>query len=160
MTRFFSALCLLLALYCAHAAELHGRVVGIPDGDSIVVLDDRRQQHRVRLAGIDAPEKGQRYATRSRDNLSALVRRQQVVVIWHKRDSYDRVVGVVYLAGRDINLEQIRAGYAWWYRAYAAEQPHDARRSYERAEVEARQERRGLWVDNGPVPPWVWRRAQ
>ena len=140
------------------AAEFHGRVVGVPDGDSLVVLDDRRRPHRVRLAGVDAPEKGQRFSNRSRAHLSALVRRQSVVVIWHKRDSYDRLVGVVYREDRDVNLEQIRAGYAWWYRAYAAEQSYDSRRSYESAELEARQQRRGLWIDNRPVPPWKWRK--
>ena len=160
MTRGLAAACLWLTIVCVHAAELRGRVVGVPDGDSLVVLDDNRRQHRVRLAGIDAPEKGQRFSSRARDHLGALVRRQQVVVIWHKRDSYDRLVGIVYLDSREVNLEQLRAGYAWWYRAYAAEQPHDARTSYERAELQARQERRGLWADPSPVPPWAWRRAQ
>ena len=132
----------------------------MPDGDSLVVIDGQRRQHRVRLGAIDAPERGQRYANRSHDNLSAMVRRQEVVVIWHKRDSYDRLVGVVYLENRDINLEQIRAGYAWWYRAYAQEQSIDARLSYERAEIEAREQRLGLWADKYPVPPWAWRRTQ
>jgi endonuclease YncB( thermonuclease family) len=133
--------------------------VGVPDGDSLVVLDERRRQHRVRLAAIDAPEQGQRYSNRSRDHLGSMARRQHVVVIWDKRDSYGRLVGVVYLDRRDINLEQIRAGYAWWYRAYAAEQSYDARVSYERAEREAREHRRGLWADQNPVPPWAWRRV-
>ena len=160
MMRALAAACLWLAVCCVDAFELRGRVVGVPDGDSLVVLDADRREHRVRLAGIDAPEKGQRFSNRARDNLGAMVRRQQVVVIWHKRDNYDRLVGVVYLDDREINLEQLRAGYAWWYRAYALEQSQDARASYERAEIEARQERRGLWLDANPVPPWAWRRAQ
>ena len=160
VTRALAAACLWLALCCADAAELHGYVVSVPDGDSIVVLDERRRQHRVRLAGIDAPEKGQRYSNRSRDNLNALLRLKHVLVVWHKRDSYDRLVGVVYLEGRDINLAQVQTGYAWWYRGYAGEQSYDERRLYERAESAARQERRGLWVDARPVPPWAWRRAR
>lgn len=160
MTRLLAAASLALALAgVAQAAELHGRVIAVPDGDSIVVLDDRRRQYRVRLAGIDAPENGQRYSDRSRDHLGAMLRRRHVVVMWHKRDSYDRLVGVVYLEGRDINREQIRAGYAWWYRAYAVEQTEEARRDYEQAEIEARLARRGLWADRRPVPPWAWRRA-
>ena len=67
---------------------------------------------------------------------------------------------LAYLEGRDINLEQVRAGYAWWYRGYAAEQSDESRGSYERAETEARQAQRGLWADARPVPPWVWRRAR
>ena len=159
MTRALAALCLWLALCCAHAAELYGRVVAVPDGDSIIVIDEQRRQHRVRLAGIDAPENGQRFSNRSRDHLSALVRRHHVRVVWHKRDSYERLVGVVYLEGRDINLEQIHAGYAWWYRGFAGEQSYATRGLYARAESEARQERRGLWADARPVPPWAWRHA-
>ena len=155
-----AAACLGLVSCIGQAAELHGRVVGVPDGDSLVVLDDRRRQHRVRLASIDAPENGQRYSNRSRDHLGAMVRRQHVVVIWHKRDSYERLVGVVYLDGADVNLEQIRAGYAWWYRAYAPEQSPEARRTYAQAEAEARAGGRGLWADRNPVPPWAWRRGQ
>lgn len=160
MRHAFFAACFLLAALCVHAAELRARVVAVPDGDSLVVLDERRLQHRVRLAGIDAPEKGQRFANRARDNLGAMVRRQQVTVLWHKRDGYGRLVGLVYLDGREINLEQLRAGYAWWYRAYAAEQSIDERRRYARAEADAREQRLGLWADRNPVPPWAWRRRQ
>ena len=158
MTRALAAAGLWLALCSAHAAELYGRVVDVPDGDSIVVLDERRRQHRVRLAGIDAPEKGQRFSNRSRDHLNTLLRRQHVLVVWHKRDSYERLLGVVYLEGRDVNLEQVQAGYAWWYRGYAAEQSYEMRRRYEHAESEARRERRGFWADSRPIAPWVWRR--
>src|SRR5262245_341853 len=73
VNRALACACLWLTLGCANAAELYGRVVGVPDGDSIVVLDERRRQHRVRLAGIDAPENGQRFSNRSRDHLNALL---------------------------------------------------------------------------------------
>src|SRR5262245_8588253 len=125
MTRAAALTCLWLALCRAEAAELFSLVVAVPDGDSIVVLDERRRQHRVRLAGIDAPESGQRFSSRSRDHLHALLRRQHVLVVWHKRDSYERLVGVVYLEDRDINLEQVQSGYAWWYRGYAGEQSYE-----------------------------------
>jgi micrococcal nuclease len=160
VTRWLLATCLAIALFDARAAELHGKVVSVLDGDSIVVLDAEQRQYRVRLAGIDAPEQGQRFANRARNNLAFLVHRRDVLVNWYKRDSYDRLVGVVYRDGHDINLAQIQAGLAWWYRGYAAEQSTDIRRAYEFAENEARRERRGLWVDRAPVPPWAWRHAR
>ena len=159
MLRWLTATCLLLVLSGAHCAELRGRVVSVPDGDSIVVLDAKHRQHRVRLAGIDAPEKGQRFSNRSRDHLASLVHRQDVIVQWRKRDDYDRLVGIVFINDRDINLEQVRAGLAWWYRVYAPEQTYEARRMYELAERQAQQDQRGLWADRKPVPPWAWRRG-
>lgn len=116
------ALPLLLALAPAWAATLEGRVVGVADGDTITVLDSAKTQHRVRLAGIDAPEKKQAFGTRSRENLARWVHRRDVIVEWHKRDRYGRLVGVVFVDGHDVNLEQVRAGFAWWYRQYAKEQ--------------------------------------
>ena len=113
----------------------------------------------MRLAGIDAPEKGQAFSRRSREHLARLVLGETVTVQWSKRDGYDRLVGTVYFGGRDINLEQVRAGLAWWYRYYADEQSPTARRRYESAEREAQGERRGLWADRRPVPPWAWRHA-
>lgn len=94
------------------AAALEGRVVGVADGDTIAVLDSAKTQHRVRLPGIDAPKKGKAFGTRSRENLSKWVYRRDVIVEWHKKDRYGRLVGVVFVDGHDVNLEQVRAGYA------------------------------------------------
>jgi endonuclease YncB( thermonuclease family) len=150
---------LLLLAEAILAADLHGTVIVVPDGDSLVVVDADRRQHRVRLAAIDAPEKGQPFANRSRDHLARWVLDRTVRVRWYKRDEYERLVGTVLLNETDVNLEQLRAGYAWWYRQYAHEQSSVARRDYERAEREARRTRRGLWADERPVPPWHWRRS-
>jgi endonuclease YncB( thermonuclease family) len=141
-----------------YAATLEGRVVGVHDGDTITVLDDSRQQHKIRLAGIDAPESKQAYGSRSKQNLSGLVFNRQVTVEWEKHDRYGRTVGVILLDGRDVNLEQVRAGMAWWYRQYAKDQRPGDRRLYEAAENDARGAKRGLWVDPNPVSPWEWRR--
>ncbi len=140
------------------AATLTGRVVGIQDGDTITVLDASKTQHKIRLAGIDAPESKQAFGTRSKQNLSDLVHNQQVTVEWEKRDRYGRPVGVVLVNGKDTNLEQVRAGMAWWYRQYANEQTPKDRQLYELAENEAIAAKRGLWADKQPVPPWEWRR--
>jgi endonuclease YncB( thermonuclease family) len=150
---------LVIAWHVASAETLHGRVVGITDGDRITVLDTSRQQHKIRLAGIDAPESRQAFGTRSRQNLSGLAFGKDVEVEWKKHDRYKRIVGKVLVDGHDVNLEQVRAGMAWWYRQYAKEQTSEDRQLYELAENEAKAARRGLWTDNEPVPPWDFRRA-
>jgi endonuclease YncB( thermonuclease family) len=160
MIRWLVTFCFAVTLCSANADELHGRVVGVSDGDTITVLDAKKHQHRVRLAGIDAPEKGQPFADRSRQQLVKWIHGQDVLVDWHKRDRYGRLVGVVIAFGHDVGLEQIRAGLAWWYREYAKEQNANDRQLYELAEDDARQAKRGLWTEPQPVPPWEWRRTQ
>ncbi len=142
----------------AQAATLTGRVVGVHDGDTITVLDADRTQHKIRLGGIDAPELKQAFGTRSRQNLSKWVYNRDVIVKWSKHDRYKRILGVVLVDGHDVNLEQVQAGLAWWYRQYAKEQTPDDRQLYELAENEARAAKRGLWVDSHPIPPWEFRR--
>src|SRR5262245_9242443 len=95
---------------------VEGRVVAISDGDTITVLDDSKTQHKIRIAGIDAPEKGQPFGERSKRNLSALAFQKTVEARCHKKDRYGREVCTVYLAGRDLGLEQIRTGMAWHYK--------------------------------------------
>ena len=98
---------------------IEGRVVGVSDGDTITVLDRAKVQHKIRLAGIDAPEKGQAFGNASKENLSRLVFDSQVEAHCHKKDRYGREVCKVLRGATDVNLEQIRAGMAWWYREYA-----------------------------------------
>jgi endonuclease YncB( thermonuclease family) len=140
------------------AQELPGRVVRVADGDTITVLDQSKVQHRIRLAGIDAPERRQPYGARAKDHLSSLVAGRQVVVAWQKRDRYGRIVGKVLLDGRDINLAMVRAGLAWHYKAYALEQAEKDDLTYSGAEDSARQRRTGLWGYPHPMAPWDWRR--
>ncbi len=156
-TRLLLGTTLLVAV--ASAQTLTGRIIGITDGDTITLLDEHRRQHRVRLAGIDAPEKGQPFGQRSKQNLSRLVYQQDVVIEWGKVDRYGRIVGKVLTPGsEDANLGQIRAGMAWWFRKYAHEQSPEDQRAYADAEQEARAARRGLWADGDRVvPPWDWR---
>jgi len=153
-------LALLLAVSThASAAELLGRVVHVADGDTITVLDADRVQHVVRLAGIDAPEKGQPFGQVARRRLVERVIARDVVVEWHKRDRYGRLVGRVLLDGVDANLEQVAAGFAWHYRAYAGEQSPVDRESYSAAENDARARSAGLWRDVAPMPPWDHRKG-
>jgi endonuclease YncB( thermonuclease family) len=142
----------------AYAGDLEGRVVGIQDGDTLTILDAGKHQHRVRIAGIDAPEKAQAFGESSKEHLSRLAFGKQADVRCNKRDRYGRDVCSVYVGMRDVGLEQVRGGYAWWYRDYAREQTPADRQVYEAAEQEARGARRGLWRDAAPTAPWDWRR--
>ena len=139
---------------------LAGRVVRVTDGDTIVVLDSGNVQHKIRLTGIDAPERGQAYGTKSKEYLSESVAGKFVVVEYDKRDRYKRILGKVLLSDQDMNLEQIKAGLAWHYKKYQNEQTTADRVKYSDAEREARMEKHGLWHDANPVPPWEYRQAK
>ncbi|HEY0172083.1 MAG TPA: thermonuclease family protein [Pyrinomonadaceae bacterium] len=137
-----------------------GEVVAVADGDTITVLDTNRRQYRVRLAGIDAPESGQDFGQASKKNLSAAVFGKAVEVSYSKLDRYGRVLGIVRLGGRDINLAQVEAGLAWHYKEYADEQTAEDRERYAAAETRARGERAGLWQQADPVKPSEFRRGK
>lgn len=165
----FLFLLLLLSAGPAFPADLTGRVVGIADGDTLTILDDRNQQHKIRLAGIDAPEKRQPYGERSRQNLAAIAFKKPVVVEWDKLDRYGRLIGKVRVQPPeclacgltlDAGLAQVRQGLAWHYKRYEREQSRDDRTLYANGEVEARQKGLGLWADSDAVPPWDWRRRR
>lgn len=142
------------------AETFTGRVVGITDGDTVTVLDDAHRLHKIRLAGIDAPETGQAWGRRSKEALSDQVFRQRVTVHWHKVDRYQRRVGLLMRDDHDVNRSMVHAGWAWHYTAYAAEQSPDDRAAYAAAESEARERRRGLWRDSDPVAPWDYRKLK
>lgn len=148
--------------------QLTGRVVAVADGDTITVLDAARHPVKIRLSGIDAPEKKQPYGTRARQHLSELVFGKVVEIDWQKHDRYGRIIGRVIAPEEhcaaticamtvDAGLAQLTAGLAWHYKQYAKEQPRAERERYAAAEQEAHIKHLGLWADPRPVPPWDWR---
>jgi endonuclease YncB( thermonuclease family) len=137
---------------------VRGVVVGIADGDTLTILDDRKIQYRVRLAGIDAPERSQPFGKASKLSLSGLAFRRTAEVQVTKLDRYGRLVGKVIVDDRDLCREQIRLGYAWLYAHYQGELSPVDRVLYSRAMQEAKAGQRGLWAGRDPQPPWVWRR--
>ncbi len=158
---FWLILAITLALaYTANAETITGLVVGIADGDTITLLDADKVQHKIRLFGIDAPEKKQPFGNRSKESLTELAFDKTVAVETTKRDKYGRQVGKVLVDGRDMNMVQVERGMAWFYRQYQREQSPNDRRLYEAAEDAAKAEKRGLWRDADPMPPWVWRKQQ
>ncbi len=156
--RLLAALGLALSVGSAWADQLTGRVVGIADGDTLTVLTADYRKERVRLPGIDAPEKGQAFGQVSKQHLSDLAYGKTVSVVFQTRDRYRRILGNVLVNGADAGLNQIQSGLAWHYKRYERDQSPDERVAYARAEEKARAERRGLWRDPRPVAPWEFRR--
>ena len=148
-----------LALF-AQADTLTGRVVAVADGDTVTVLDEHKTQHRIRLQGIDAPEKAQPFGERSRQHPAQRVFGQTVEVEHQKKDRYGRIVGKILLNQQDINLEMVQVGLAWHYKQYQSEQSAQDRIDYASAEEAARQQSIGLWQDADPIPPWTFRRPR
>jgi endonuclease YncB( thermonuclease family) len=142
------------ALAAKPGPPVDGKVVKIADSDTLTVLDGSQVQHKIRLAGIDAPEKGQPFGTKARENLAAKVFGQVVHVEVIDVDRYHREVGRIYLGERFINAEMVRDGFAWRYPQY------DKPGEFTAAEDDARKHRRGLWSDPHAEPPWEWRQAK
>ena len=131
------------------------RVTSIVDGDTFKGLNAENNEIRFRIYGIDAPERNQAFGSKSRQYLSDLIFRQTVgIKIQKKNDGYGRPVVWVYTAqGQDISAEMLKAGMAWHFKRY------DSSAEYENLEIQARQQKLGLWKDANPMAPWDFRKA-
>lgn len=137
-----------------------GRVVGVSDGDTLTVLATNKRSYKIRLQGIDAPEKTQPYGQKCKEDLMTRAINLTAEVEAFKLDKYGRIVAKVTVEGKDVALEQIKAGCGWHYAAYAKEQPKADQTAYAAAEQAARKARRGLWKDKKPLAPWDFRKQQ
>jgi endonuclease YncB( thermonuclease family) len=135
------------------AIAFEGKVVGVSDGDTIVVLDSKNEQHKIRVAGIDAPEKSQDFGSKAKEHMSDLVFGKTVSLPDAKTDKYGRTVSRVLVGNKDAGLEMIKAGMAWHYKKYEIEQSPADRVSYGAAEINARDARVGLWSQGTPTRP-------
>lgn len=148
---------------------IEGIVVKVSDGDTINVQDSYGTKLKIRLYGIDAPETeksnkktgrvskpGQPYGEQAYQALNSKIYRKQVKLEIMAVDQYKRSVGIVYLNGKNINLEMVAEGWAWAYRQYL-DRPHAS--EYVEAEEHARAKRLGIWQQNNPEPPWEFRRS-
>jgi endonuclease YncB( thermonuclease family) len=132
---------------------IEGTVSKVHDGDTITV-----NGASVRLDSIDAPELAQTYGAQAQASLSRLLLGQMVRVAYTKLDQYDRIVGSVFTDScRYANLEQVAIGSAWFYRAYQCEVSAATRLELDRAESSAKAARLGLWAEDSPIAPWVYR---
>lgn len=159
----------LLLSFPTLAAQLECRVIGVADGDTLTCLTADKKQERIRLRGIDAPERKQPFGTRSQQHLAELVYGKLVTVHWDKRDRWKRIIGTAWVEPADCpgcghtldtGRAQLSAGMAWWFRRYAKEQPLEERLAYKFEENEARARSAGLWQDQDPIAPWDWRKQR
>lgn len=150
----FHAVLILLFLFSApeFAVSWSGMVIGVTDGDTITVTRHGKPEI-IRLFGVDCPEKDQDFGTRAKQFTSDMVFREIVEVVPIGETSYGRPVAWVFVNGRSLNKELIRAGLAWWYRRFA---PHELELA--QLEAVARENRTGLWSQPNPTPPWEFRR--
>ena len=152
------------------SAALLCLVVGISDGDTLTARcgqPGQYEQVKVRLQGIDAPERKQPFGNQAREALSDLTYMKEAELRCNKMDRYKRQVCSVWVAPAakgprtlDAGLAMVTVGMAWWYRSYAKEQSPQERGQYEFAEQEAKARKVGLWRDLEPIAPWDWRKLK
>jgi micrococcal nuclease len=160
ITFLFSTLILLVSVLlpvCSHSSirTIEGTVMSVSDGDTFKLETPEGTKVKVRLYGIDAPEKKQPFGDASFDALKSKILGQKVTVDVVTTDRYKRTVGIVSLNGRCINTEMIREGWAWAYTEYL-KRPYAS--EYINAEKEARDKGLGLWKQRNPQPPWEYRK--
>jgi len=136
---------------------LTGEVVRIIDGDTLVLLENSKNQKRIRLAGIDTPERKQPFGKMSKRHLTQLTAGKTVLANCPKIDHYGRHICKVEVDSIDVGLNLIRHGLAWHYKKYAHEQSPSDRKKYANIEELARKEKVGIWSTPSPTPPWEWR---
>lgn len=132
-----------------------GKVVSVADGDTITVLHGGRQE-KIRLYGIDSPEKGQNFGQKAKDLTSSLVAGRNIEIEQKDIDRYGRIVGLVSVDGQNLNELIIRNGYAWVYRQYCKEKFCS---TWLQLEDAARQQKNGMWADPKVIPPWEFRHS-
>lgn len=136
------------------ASEIQGKVIRVLDGDTIEVLQSKMPV-RIRLANIDAPEKKQAFGRWSTNQLKGLVAAQPVTVTYTQTDRYGRIIGRVFTTnGTEASRFMVQSGAAWVYERYNADKALPA------LQREAQTQKRGLWADSQPVPPWEWRHSK
>jgi endonuclease YncB( thermonuclease family) len=142
---------LLMLSIALTAIGFDAKVVSIIDGDTIHVLTASKQDVKIRLASIDAPERKQPFSTQSKQALSDKILGKMVEVKDHGNDKYGRMIADLYLDSKWINLEMIQDGFAWHYLAYSKD------KRLGDAEIIARKTKKGLWIDPNPIAPWEFR---
>ena len=141
------------------ADTITGKVVGIADGDTLTLLVERIQ-YKIRVMGIDSPERKQAWGDQAKTSLGRLAFNRIAIADCPKVDRWGRKICKVTVDAVDVGQMQIKSGMAWWYRQYANEQQQADRVAYEKSESQARLEGVGLWSESNPVPPWSFRHSK
>ena len=132
--------------------HISGKVIKVTDGDTFTLLLNNDFDTKVRLNGIDCPEKKQAYSKKAKDRLSHLIFGKNIDVYYEKKDGFGRVLGDVYVNKINVNQDMVQNGLAWHFKEYSNDP------ILEKLEQEAIQNRVGLWIDSSPIPPWEFRK--
>ena len=132
-------------------SQLAGKAISISDGDTFTLLTEQKEQIKIRLYGIDCPEKGQPFGNAAKKYLSLLISTKEVQVIDKGLDRYGRTIGMTIVSGTKVNELMLKEGYAWHYKQY------DHNSIWDVYENNARKLRKALWADENPIEPWSWR---
>lgn len=148
-------------------ADFTAKVQRVVDGDTVHVIDKAGKKFKVRLTGIDAPEKNQPYGLAATYKLTEILINKLVLLKSKPNngkpytiDRYKRVLAKIILDGRDINLLQVLRGYAWHFKRYQKQQSPSDRELYSEAEIDAKKNELGLWGEKNPIAPWKWRKIK
>ena len=137
------------------ASDFQSKVIHIADGDTITVLNESNENVKIRLNGIDCPEKSQAYGNKAKQFTKVLVHKEIVVIQAYGTDRYGRTIADVILEdGRNLSQELVKARLAWWYYRYSNN------RELGQLELDAKLAHVGLWKDKNAVPPWVFRKVK
>ena len=146
-------------------ADFTAKVQRVVDGDTVHVIDKAGKKFKVRLTGIDAPEKNQPYGLAATYKLTEILINKLVLLKSKPNngkpytiDRYKRVLAKIILDGKDINLSQVLTGYAWHFKRYQKQQSPSDRELYSEAEIDAKKNELGLWEEKNPIAPWKWRK--
>lgn len=151
----FSLLLVIFFLYGqALAGQISGKVVGVSDADTITVLQNK-QQHKIRLYGVDCPESGQAFDNKAKQFTANMVFGKDVAVTVYDNDRYQRSVGVVRIGGTTLNEALLKNGLAWHYEKYCKESFCTEWKSLQQ---HAQDDEIGLWGSKNQVAPWDWRK--
>lgn len=145
----------ILFMFTFNAYCWEGKVVGIADGDTVTCLNNANEQVKIRIYGIDSPEKKQAFGTKSRQFMADQIFGKIVDVSVVGTDRYGRTIARIFCGGNDAGLLSIKNGFAWHYVKYARNDT-----DYANAQEHAKENKLGLWIDPDPVPPWDFRRIK
>ena len=137
------------------AHTLKGKIVRVSDGDTVVVLDSTNTQHRVRLDGIDCPEKGQAFGKKATDFVKNITSKSEfVTIVWKKKDRYGRILGYLIVDEVNVNKELLRNGLAWHYKHFNKD------KELADLEQQAKDKKLNIWSESNPIEPYYWRKGK
>ncbi len=149
-----------LILFCSNVLckNIKVKIIKIIDGDTVVARTINNKKLKIRLAGIDAPERDQPYGIKSTNYLKKIIFSKIVNIHLTSKDKYKRSLGIIFYKKTNINLDLVSSGNAWAYRKYLKKMGKKLEEAFIRAESNAQYYKLGLWNNLSPTPPWTWRK--